>query len=106
MTWRLQVRHRTGYVYDGPVVASYNEARMTPITDLHQTTISADLVTEPRTVLHRYWDYWGTQVSAFDLHDPHDRLTITSTAVTTVCISAAFRVQNPGAATAAIMVTG
>jgi transglutaminase-like putative cysteine protease len=81
MTWRLRVRHRTGYSYDGPVVASYNEVRMTPLTDLHQTTVSAEIVTDPRTVLHRYWDYWGTLVTAFDVHDPHDRLTITSTAV-------------------------
>jgi len=80
MTWRLRVRHRTGYTYDGPVVASYNEARMTPLTDVRQTTINAELVTEPATVLHRYWDYWGTLVTAFDVHDPHDRLTITSTA--------------------------
>ncbi|MDQ1705612.1 MAG: hypothetical protein QOF18_1978, partial [Frankiaceae bacterium] len=81
MTWRLEVRHRTGYSYDAPVVASYNEARMTPITDLHQTTINAQLVTEPPAATQRYWDYWGTQVLAFDLHIPHDRLTITSTAV-------------------------
>jgi transglutaminase-like putative cysteine protease len=81
MTWRLAVRHRTGYVYEAPVIASFNEARMTPFTDLHQTTISAELVTEPATVVHRYWDYWGTQVAAFDLHQPHDRLTITSSAV-------------------------
>jgi transglutaminase-like putative cysteine protease len=81
MTWRLEVSHHTGYSYDAPVVASYNEARMTPITDLHQTTINAQFVTEPPAVMQRYWDYWGTQVLAFDLHAPHYRLTITSTAV-------------------------
>ncbi len=33
MTWRLQVRHTTGYRYDSAVTASYNEARLTPQTD-------------------------------------------------------------------------
>jgi transglutaminase-like putative cysteine protease len=81
MTWRLQVRHQTTYTYADAVLASYNEVRMTPITDLRQTTISANISTDPGTTLHRYWDYWGTQVVAFDLHDPHSSLSITSEAI-------------------------
>jgi transglutaminase-like putative cysteine protease len=81
MTWRLELRHYTGYSYAAPVIASYNEARMTPITDLHQTTISADLTITPPSTIQRYWDYWGTQVVAFDLHEPHEELAVTSTAV-------------------------
>jgi transglutaminase-like putative cysteine protease len=82
MTWRLQVVHRSGYTYEEPVLASFNEARMTPLTDLHQTTVTAELTVEPHpAAVLRYWDYWGTQVTAFDLHDRHDKLVITSTCI-------------------------
>ena len=30
MSWRLRIRHTTGYRYDDDVVSSYNEARLTP----------------------------------------------------------------------------
>ena len=32
MSWRIAIRHRTGYKYAEPVRASYNEARLTPPT--------------------------------------------------------------------------
>ena len=82
MTWRLRVVHRSGYTYDAPALASFNEARMTPLTDLHQMTVTAELTVEPEpAAVLRYWDYWGTQVAAFDLHEPHDELVITSTCI-------------------------
>lgn len=81
MTWRLRVVHRTAYSYDAPVQASYNEARMTPLSDAHQSTVSTELRTDPATRPFSYVDYWGTLVSAFDLHDRHDALVITATSV-------------------------
>jgi transglutaminase-like putative cysteine protease len=81
VTWRVELRHHTGYSYAAPVVASYNEARMTPVTDLHQTTIMTELSVDPPSSMQRYWDYWGTQVVSFDVHVPHDQLAVTSTAV-------------------------
>jgi transglutaminase-like putative cysteine protease len=81
MTWRLEVVHRTAYTYSKPVHSSYNEARMTPITDLHQTTGDIGFTTDPAVPVRRYWDYWGTQVAAFDITDPHDRLVLISTSV-------------------------
>jgi transglutaminase-like putative cysteine protease len=79
MSWRLRVRHTTGYRYDAPVMASYNEARLTPVTDVDQLTLEARVETTPDAVQQRYWDYWGTQVTAFDLHAPHDSLVVTAT---------------------------
>jgi transglutaminase-like putative cysteine protease len=81
MTWRLEVVHRTAYTYESAVRSSYNEARMTPITDLHQATANARFTTDPATPTRSYWDYWGTQVTAFDISEPHDRLVLTSNAV-------------------------
>ena len=81
MSWRLRVRHTTGYRYDAPVLASYNEARLTPVTDVDQLTLEARVVTVPDAKQQRYWDYWGTQVTAFDIHVPHDSLEVTATCV-------------------------
>jgi transglutaminase-like putative cysteine protease len=78
---RLQVRHATGYRYDAEVLSSYNEARLAPQTGLTQLTLSSELTTHPDAQQHRYWDYWGTQVTAFDVHVPHTELQVTCTSV-------------------------
>ena len=77
MGWRLRIGHHTGFQYAGTVVASYNEARLTPLTTNTQTTLDARIEVKPGATLTRYWDYWGTQVTAFDLHEPHDVLEVT-----------------------------
>jgi transglutaminase-like putative cysteine protease len=81
VTWRLDVVHRTAFHYETPVLASYNEARITPTTDLHQSTVSSLVSLSPVVPVRRYWDYWGTQVTAFDIHEPHDELVVTSASV-------------------------
>jgi transglutaminase-like putative cysteine protease len=81
MTWRIRVRHRTGYCYDGEVNSSYNEARMTPLSDSNQTTLESRLDISPNASTYRYRDYWGTEVTAFDLHSPHSELEVIATSV-------------------------
>lgn len=77
MSWRLQVHHTTGYRYSGEVVSSYNEARITPLTDTDQLTIDAMVDITPAARAYRYWDYWGCLVHAFDVHVPHRQLIVT-----------------------------
>lgn len=79
MSWRIEVRHSSGYRYAKPVRASYNEARITPLSTLQQTTIHSQVQVEPRASTYRYWDYWGTLVHAFELHDAHEDLTVVGT---------------------------
>jgi transglutaminase-like putative cysteine protease len=79
MTWRIDVRHTTGYRYAGEVVSSYNEARLTPQSTAEQITIGARIDVDPPARLSPYWDYWGTLVHAFDLHVPHTELVVTAT---------------------------
>ena len=79
--WRLRVVHTTGYAYQSPVTASYNEARLTPRSDTRQNVILNRVETIPATRSYRYIDYWGTAVTAFDLHAPHADLTVTSSSV-------------------------
>ena len=81
MSWRLSVRHTTGYRYDTVVTRSYNEARLLPVTGVEQSTLSALVETVPVCRQQRYWDYWGTEVTAFDLHVPHSELEVTATSV-------------------------
>ncbi|TWH15244.1 transglutaminase-like putative cysteine protease [Rhodococcus rhodochrous J45] len=76
MSWRMRVVHKTGYEYDGPVTASYNEARLTPRSDGRQTVVLNRVETTPATRSYRYTDYWGSAVTAFDLHAPHTSLEV------------------------------
>ena len=76
--WRLRVVHSTGYAYKSPVTASFNEARLTPRSDSRQNVILNRVETVPATRSYRYVDYWGTAVTAFDLHAPHTELEVTS----------------------------
>jgi transglutaminase-like putative cysteine protease len=81
MSWRIAVRHRTGYKYSAAVGASYNEARMTPTSNRGQHTLESRLEVTPGSRPLRYVDYWGTIVDAFDVHLPHTELVVTASAV-------------------------
>src|ERR1700753_3119751 len=81
LMWRMRVGHTTGYVYKSPATASYNEARLTPRSNTRQNVILNRIETIPATRSYRYIDYWGTAVTAFDLHAPHADLTVTSSSV-------------------------
>ena len=75
----MGVRHVTRYDYDGDVVASFNEARVTPVSTLNQMTLDSRVEVRPAASVRRYWDYWGTLVHAFDIHAPHRFLEVTAT---------------------------
>jgi transglutaminase-like putative cysteine protease len=79
--WRLRVVHTTGFAYQSAVTASYNEARLTPQSDTRQNVVLNRVETIPATRSYRFIDYWGTAVTAFDLHAPHSDLTVTSSSV-------------------------
>lgn len=79
--WRLRVVHSTGYAYKSPATASFNEARLTPRSDNRQNVILSRVETVPATRSYRYIDYWGTAVTAFDLHAPHTELEVTASSI-------------------------
>ncbi|MBP1159452.1 MULTISPECIES: transglutaminase family protein [Rhodococcus] len=81
MSWRLRVVHTTGFAYNAPVTSSYNEARLTPRSDHRQNVILNRVETAPATRWYRYTDYWGTAVTAFDLHAPHTTLEVSGSSV-------------------------
>ena len=77
MAWRLRVVHDTTYNYESEVRASFNELRMTPLSDEHQILIQHRTSISPTAPLFSYEDYWGTTVNSFDLQTPHTTLSIT-----------------------------
>ncbi|MFC8043663.1 transglutaminase domain-containing protein [Nocardia sp. NPDC057353] len=81
MSWRTRVVHTTDYVYDTPVTRSFNEARLTPRGDHRQNVVLNRVETAPATRSYRYTDYWGTTVTAFDLHAPHTELQVIGSSV-------------------------
>jgi len=81
VSWRLRIEHTTSVRYAGPVLTSFNEARMTPLTLPTQTTLDARVSAGPGVPVWTYNDYWGTYVSVFDLPDPHDGLLIRAVAM-------------------------
>jgi len=76
MSWKMRIRHRTGYAYTGTVTASFNEARISPLDTVSQFILEHRLEVKPSAHVYRYRDYWGTRVHAFDIHTPHTELEV------------------------------
>lgn len=81
---RLRIVHRTGFRYEKPATASYNEARMLPRSRDGQFVLQAGLDIEPAATQHSYADYWETRVSTFEVLTPHQLLSVTATSVVDV----------------------
>lgn len=77
---QLKVVHTTGFTYEGGAATSFNEARLTPQTSTGQIVVHTRIDIDPTPWTWSYRDYWGTHVTAFEVLDPHDSLTVTATA--------------------------
>ncbi|GAB3285726.1 transglutaminase family protein [Sinomonas notoginsengisoli] len=92
---RLKILHRTAYRYNKRVTLSYNEARMTPLTEPQQVVLESQVRVAPaQASVSTYKDYWGTRVTAFDMQMPHDFLEVVSS--TTVEVHRVERVPVEG----------
>lgn len=81
---RLRIVHKTGYRYEQPATASYNEARMLPHAREGQFVLQAALEISPTATQHSYADYWDTRVSTFEVLTPHRLLSVTATSIVDV----------------------
>jgi transglutaminase-like putative cysteine protease len=81
---RQRIRHVTGFHYDGEVTASYNEARMLPVSSDGQLVLYSNIEILPISSSHSYVDYWGTRVSSFEIITPHSELSLTATSLVEV----------------------
>lgn len=75
---RLQVFHRTRYLYRAPVRESYNELRLRPATDDRDRLEFFLLNVHPPARLRHFRDSFLNYVHYFDLPEPHLELNIES----------------------------
>src|SRR5580704_3727792 len=82
---KLQVTHRTEFTYAAPVIESFNETRLHPVSRDGQLCRSFVLKILPATHLSHYYDFYQNYVNYFELTESHTTLSIESTStVTTV----------------------
>src|ERR1700722_15748839 len=81
MVTRMRVTHLSRYVYDHPVSASFNEARLTPLTAPWQHPLESVVHVEQATWQHSYVDYWGTEVRVFEALRTHRELLVESSSL-------------------------
>ncbi len=75
----MKIVHSTEFAYDGKAVASYNQARLTPLTTPEQIVVHSRVEVSPKPWVYEYRDYFGTHVTAFEVVDPHEQMTVTAT---------------------------
>jgi len=78
---RLNLIHRTIFVYDGFARDSFNEARLRPSDDYSQTVQSFSLRTDPSSSVQSYVDYFGNHAQRFSIAQQHERLTVEAESV-------------------------
>jgi transglutaminase-like putative cysteine protease len=80
---KLQVTHRTRYIYASPVRESFNEVRLKPVSNEHQTCDSFLLKVLPAARLSHYSDFHANVIHFFELPSPHSALLVESIAKVT-----------------------
>ncbi|WP_328529806.1 hypothetical protein OG984_00950 [Nocardioides sp. NBC_00368] len=91
MSMQFRIVHTTTFSYDGPAVASYNQARLTPLTTPNQIVVHHRLDVSPKPWTYEYKDYFGNEVTAIEVLEAHRALKVSATS--TVQVS-----REPGAA--------
>ncbi len=81
MKW--EITHRTHFAYASPVKESFNETRLKPVSNEHQTLDSFLLKVLPPTRLQHYLDFYSNCVHHFELTEPHNTLLVESQSVVT-----------------------
>ncbi len=84
MSARLRIQHRTTCTYDQPVAASHHQVRVTPMTTPEQVALRTRVDVRPAPWTHVHHDYWGTQVTDVEVHEPHLELSVTATSTVEV----------------------
>ena len=73
---QLRITHTTTFDYDGRAQASYHQARLTPVTTPEQIVVYNRLEISPKPWTYEYRDYFGSLVTAFEIAEPHESLTV------------------------------
>jgi transglutaminase-like putative cysteine protease len=76
---KVLATHITRYWYSGPVSTCHNEVHLAPRPRANQILLEHSLTVSPapELIVSRE-DYFGNEVSAFSIHEPHRELIVTS----------------------------
>ena len=81
----FQVTHTTRYAYQTPVSHSLNEVRLTPRTLAVQHVRQTEIRVQPEPAfMHHRKDYYGNDVTSFELVERHDQLEVTADSIVDV----------------------
>lgn len=75
---KFGVIHRTRYTYATPVKESFNEVRLEPVTNEHQTVEGFMLKILPPPRLRHYVDFYRNKVHHFEIPEQHSSLSVES----------------------------
>ena len=81
MKW--EINHRTRFDYASAVRESFNEIRLKPVSNEHQTLDSFLLKILPAARLQHYLDFYSNCVHHFELPEPHATLVVESQSIVT-----------------------
>jgi transglutaminase-like putative cysteine protease len=76
---QLRIVHTTGFEYSGRAAASYNQARLTPWSSMFQIVMHHRIEVSPKPWIFDHKDYFGNQVTFFEVVDPHESMRVTAT---------------------------
>ncbi len=80
-----RIVHRTEYIYEQQVSASYGQLHLLPRELPSQRTRRADVVIDPLPEIYRErLDFFGNRAGYFALHEPHTHLTVRAESVVEV----------------------
>ena len=75
---KYKIKHTTHYRYSSQVSMCFNEARLPPLNNGHQTCTKNQFTINPvPESTHSRVDYYGNQVTSFDILTPHRELIVT-----------------------------
>jgi transglutaminase-like putative cysteine protease len=76
---RYEIRHRTEYTYGARVTASYGWAYQTPRQMPGQRCLASSVTVDPAaSITSGGVDFFGNGATYFEVHEPHERLVVTS----------------------------
>jgi transglutaminase-like putative cysteine protease len=81
----FQVTHCTRYSYQTPVLHSLNEVRLTPRSLAGQEVRTSKIRVQPEPAfMHHMKDYYGNDVTSFEIFERHDYLQVTAESIVIV----------------------
>ena len=76
---KYRIKHTTTYKYSDNVSLCQNQARLTPISSLYQHCLSSEITVSPNPdYIEHFRDYFGNQVTIFEVPTQHDELVVTA----------------------------